>query len=96
MSEVLTVEVTLQFGQCEPGGGDPEPVVELQGAGGQFEGLVVVRKRRVGVGEHGRLSQRVGEHVRGVKSAARRMESHHGGRRVQEVRTRDASSPRGG
>lgn len=78
MWQVLTIEVSLKFGESESRGGDPQPVIELQGSRGQLEGLIVVRKRRVGVREYRRLSQGIGEHVRVVKSAARRMESQHG------------------
>lgn len=65
---ILTIKVG-HLGEHHPGRGHPEPVVQLEGAGRQFDGIAVVvmgavwvrvgqrrvlaRERRRGVGVHG-------------------------------------------
>lgn len=60
MKQLLTIKVR-HFGQHHPGRGDPEPVVQLEGAGCQFDGVrvvvVVMGAVRVGVGQGRVLAQ---------------------------------------
>lgn len=74
MKLLLTIKVR-HFGEHHPGRGDPEPVVQLEGAGCQFNGIagvVVMRAVWIRVGQ-GRVlackrSSRVGVHGMTVES----------------------------
>lgn len=73
MKQLLTIKVR-HFGQHHAGRGDPEPVVQLEGAGRQLDGVgvVVMGAVRVGVGQGGVLAceggRGVGVHGMAVES----------------------------